>query len=178
MRQATAPAALLGAVETIIDGTLRRTRRRATVAFAVAGVLCGVVAAGVPALALKLDLSAGQVGAVLFVWGLAAFAAMQSLRLVLPVAGHALVLRVAGPAGALGAAAMALAPGFGTVLAAATCFGVAFGALEAAVNAQGAAVERAYGRPLLNGMHAAWAVGAGGAGRSSRCARTSRCPTR
>ncbi|MEV4516738.1 MFS transporter [Dactylosporangium sp. NPDC049525] len=164
MPQATEPAVLPGAVATIIGGTLRRARGRVTVAFAVAGVLCGVVAAGVPALAHKLDLSAGQVGAVLFAWGLAAFASMQSLRLLLPVAGHALVLRAAGPACAVGAAAMAVAPGFGPVLAAATGFGVAFGALEAAVNAQGAAVERAYGRPLLNGMHAAWAVGAGAAG--------------
>jgi hypothetical protein len=164
MRQATGPEALLGAVETIVDGTLRRARVRVTVAFAVAGVLCGVIAAGVPALAHRLDLSPGQVGAVLFGWGVAAFAAMQSLRLVLPVAGHAAVLRAAGPACAVGAAAMAAAPGYGLLLTAAAGFGIAFGALEAAVNAQGAAVERAYRRPLLNGMHAAWAVGAGGAG--------------
>ncbi len=166
MRQAAEHAgpALFGAVETILDGTLRRARGRVTLAFAVAGVLCGVVAAGVPALAGKLGLSAGQVGAVLFAWGLAAFVAMQALRLVLPVAGHALVVRAAGPACAVGAAAMAVAPGFGSVIVAAAGFGVAFGALEAAVNAQGAAVERAHGRPLLNGMHAAWAVGAGGAG--------------
>jgi hypothetical protein len=164
MRQATETVAVLGVVETIVDGTLRRARGRVTVAFAVAGVLCGVVAAGVPGLAHKLDLSPGQVGAVLFAWGLAAFVAMQALRLLLPVAGHALVLRAAGPACVAGAVAMAVAPGVGLVLAAAAGFGVAFGALEAAVNAQGAAVERAYGRPLLNGMHAAWAGGAGGAG--------------
>jgi hypothetical protein len=159
MRQATYEAHLAPLAPVQI-----RARARATVMFAVAGVLCGVIAAGIPALAHRLDLSAGQVGAVLFTWGVAAFAAMQALRLVLPVAGAAPVLRIAGPACAVGAVAGAAAPGHGALLVTAACFGVAFGALEAAVNAQGAAVERAYDRPLLSGMHAAWAVGAAVAG--------------
>lgn len=41
---------------------------------------------------------------------------------------------------------------------------MAFGAVDVAMNAQGSAVERAYGRPLMNGMHAGWCVGAISAG--------------
>ncbi|GAB3846306.1 hypothetical protein ACFPIJ_39385 [Dactylosporangium cerinum] len=166
MRQATDDThpVQLTPVRTVVVAPPRRARTRVTLMFAVAGVLCGVIAAGIPALAHRLDLSAGQVGAFMFTWGVAAFAAMQSLRLVLPLAGAATVLRIAGPAGAVGAVAVAAAPGHGPLFVAAAGFGVAFGAIEAAVNAQGAAVERAYDRPLLSGMHAAWAVGAAVAG--------------
>ncbi|WP_345389299.1 hypothetical protein [Nonomuraea salmonea] len=43
-------------------------------------------------------------------------------------------------------------------------FGMAFGVMDVAMNAQGSAVEQAYRRPLMNGMHAGWCVGAISAG--------------
>ncbi|WP_344746048.1 MFS transporter [Streptosporangium vulgare] len=49
-------------------------------------------------------------------------------------------------------------------MAASGLFGMAFGAVDVAMNAQGSTVERAYGRPLMNGMHAGWCVGAISAG--------------
>lgn len=57
-----------------------------------------------------------------------------------------------------------MAPSFPLAVAASGLFGMAFGAVDIAMNAQGSAVERAYDRPLMNGMHAGWCAGAIGAG--------------
>jgi hypothetical protein len=37
---------------------------------------------------------------------------------------------------------------------------MAFGVMDVSMNAQGSVVERAYGRPLMSGMHAGWCAGA------------------
>lgn len=52
-----------------------------------------------------------------------------------------------------------LAPGFGWLLAALGLFGFANGMMDVAMNAQGVAVERTLGRPVLSGMHAAFSFG-------------------
>ncbi|MFD0470551.1 MFS transporter [Nonomuraea thailandensis] len=59
---------------------------------------------------------------------------------------------------------MALAPDLPLLMVAVALFGMAFGTVDVAMNAQGSAVEQAYGRPLMNGMHAGWCVGAISAG--------------
>lgn len=140
---------------------LRRARLGVTVTFALAGGLVGVFTARIPALIEKLSISAGQLGVVLFVWGLGAICATQALRFVMARIGSACVLRSAAPLYAVCVLLVGFAPSYELLLLEVGLFGVAFGAVEAAANAQGSAVERAYGRPLLNGMHAGWPVGAG-----------------
>ncbi|MFI7539282.1 MFS transporter [Streptosporangium sp. NPDC049376] len=143
---------------------LRTARTGAVLTFVLAGLLCGSMTVRIPALSDKLGLSEASIGVTLLVWGLGALVTMQSMRGVMARLGSRSVLRVGAPLCAVTLALLALAPTYPLLLVAAALFGMAFGAVDVAMNAQGATVERAYGRPLMNGMHAGWCVGAISAG--------------
>ncbi|WP_214104631.1 MFS transporter [Acrocarpospora catenulata] len=139
---------------------LRTARLGAFLTFVIAGVLCGTFTVRIPALADRLGMAEGEVGMVLLAWGLGALVSMQALRGVLARTGSGAVLRVAGP---LCAGSLLLVGYVGSVpalVAVAAANGLAFGAMDVAMNAQGSAVERRAGQPLLGGMHAGWCVGA------------------
>ncbi|MFI7146270.1 MFS transporter [Nonomuraea sp. NPDC050022] len=143
---------------------LRIARLGAVLTFVLAGLLVGTMTVRIPALTDKLGLSESAVGLILLAWGVGALITMQSMRRVMSRAGSKTVLRIGGPLTALGLVGVAFAPNLPLLLVAATFFGMAFGMVDIAMNAQGSTVERAYGRPLLNGMHAGWCVGAISAG--------------
>ncbi|MEU8267602.1 MFS transporter [Sphaerisporangium sp. NPDC049002] len=143
---------------------LRTARSRAILTFVLAGLMCGTFTVRIPALTDKLGLSEASVGVVLLSWGLGALVTMQSMRGVMARAGSRSVLRVGAPLCAASLLGVAFAPSFPWMVVAAGLFGMFFGAVDVAMNAQGSAVERAYGRPLMNGMHAGWCVGAMSAG--------------
>ncbi|HEY8480538.1 MAG TPA: MFS transporter [Spirillospora sp.] len=139
---------------------LSRARWGTFLTFALAGLLTGVWVTRLPALAVKFGASEGEVGIVVLAWGIGAIAAMQLLGGPMSRFGSRAVLRVALPLTSLSFAAVALAPGYGTLLAAVVLFGMTFGVTDIAMNAQGSAVERAYRRSVMSGMHAGWCVGA------------------
>ncbi|MFI6450079.1 MFS transporter [Streptosporangium amethystogenes] len=143
---------------------LRTARTGAVLTFVLAGLMCGSMTVRIPALSDKLGLSEASVGVTLLVWGLGALITMQSMRAVMARFGSRSILRVAAPLTATALALLAVAPSFPLAVAASGLFGMAFGAVDVAMNAQGSVVERAYGRPLMNGMHAGWCAGAIGAG--------------
>ncbi|MGW0478709.1 MFS transporter [Nonomuraea sp. NPDC003214] len=143
---------------------LRMARYGAVLTFVLAGLMVGTMTVRIPALTDKLHLSESMVGTILLVWGLGALVTMQSMRRVMARAGSRTVLRVGGPLTALSLVGVAFAPDLPMLLGAVTVFGMAFGMVDIAMNAQGSTVERAYGRPLMNGMHAGWCVGAIAAG--------------
>ncbi|MBT2231109.1 MFS transporter [Nonomuraea sp. NEAU-A123] len=143
---------------------LRIARYGAVLTFVLAGLLVGTMTVRIPALTDKLGLSESAVGVVLLAWGVGALITMQSMRRIMARAGSKTILRIGGPLTALGLVGVAFAPNLPLLLAASAFFGMAFGMVDIAMNAQGSAVERAYGRPLLNGMHAGWCVGAISAG--------------
>src|SRR5690606_29034588 len=128
--------------------------------FALAGLLTGVWVTRLPALAVKFGASEGEVGVVVLAWGIGAIVAMQALGGPMSRAGSRAVLRVALPLTSLSFAAVALAPGYASLLAAVVLFGMTFGVTDIAMNAQGSVVERAYRRSVMSGMHAGWCVGA------------------
>ncbi|GAA3951950.1 MFS transporter [Actinomadura viridis] len=139
---------------------LFRARLGTFLTFALAGLLMGVWVARMPALAGKFDTSESEIGIVVLVWGLGALVAMQGLRTVMARAGSRTMLRVALPLTAVSYVLVAVAPTYGLLLAAVALFGMAFGITDIAMNAQGTVVEQAYRRPIMNGMHAGWCVGA------------------
>ncbi|MFF0307914.1 MFS transporter [Streptosporangium sp. NPDC004379] len=143
---------------------LRMARTGAVLTFVLAGLMCGSMTVRIPALSDKLGLSEASVGVTLLVWGLGALVTMQSMRRVMTRFGSRSVLRVGAPLCAATLALLAFAPTYPLLLVTAGLFGMAFGAVDVAMNAQGSAVERTYGRPLMNGMHAGWCVGAISAG--------------
>ncbi|MEV4012250.1 MFS transporter [Nonomuraea angiospora] len=144
--------------------SLRSARYGAVLTFVLGGLMVGTMTVRIPALTDKLGLSESMVGAVLLVWGLGALVTMQSMRRIMARAGSRAVLRIGGPLTALGLVAVAFAPNLPLLMVAVAFFGMAFGTVDVAMNAQGSTVERAYGRPLMNGMHAGWCVGAISAG--------------
>jgi predicted MFS family arabinose efflux permease len=139
---------------------LSRARLGTVLTFALAGMLCGIWVSRTPALADRFGLSDGSVGVAILVWGIGAIIAMQGLRGVMARAGSGAVLRVAAPLTAASMLLIALAPTWPLLLAAVTLFGMAFGVTDIGMNAQGSAVERSYGRPVMNAMHAGWCAGA------------------
>ncbi|MFC5830275.1 MFS transporter [Nonomuraea insulae] len=143
---------------------LRSARYGAVLTFVLAGLMVGTMTVRIPALTDKLGLSEATVGTILLVWGLGALVTMQSMRRVMARMGSRAVLRAGGPLTALGLLGVAVAPDLPLLLVAVAVFGMAFGTVDVAMNAQGSAVEQAYGRPLMNGMHAGWCVGAISAG--------------
>ncbi|MEW1845955.1 MFS transporter [Nonomuraea angiospora] len=144
--------------------SLRSARYGAVLTFVLGGLMVGTMTVRIPALTDKLGLSEATVGAVLLVWGLGALVTMQSMRRIMARAGSRAVLRIGGPLTALGLVAVAFAPNLPSLMVAVAFFGMAFGTVDVAMNAQGSTVEQAYGRPLMNGMHAGWCVGAISAG--------------
>ncbi|MDL4770651.1 MFS transporter [Actinomadura xylanilytica] len=139
---------------------LRRARLGTGGAFLLAGLLTGVWNTRLPALQTAHELSTRQVGLVIVVWGVAALAGMAALRRLMARRDSRVALRVALPLSAAGLGLCGQAPSYPLLLAAVVVFGAAFGAAEVTVNAQGSAVERASGRPVMNGMHACWSLGA------------------
>ncbi len=139
----------------------RRGRVAVTTALGVAGGVVGVFTARIPTLVDRLAMSNARMGMVLVVWGLGGLVAMPVMRVVLPRAGSAAVLRVAPLLCVLSLAVVGTAPTYGLLIAQAGLFGAAVAAAEVSAQTHGVAVERAYGRPVLGGMHAGWPVGAG-----------------
>ncbi|MEU6413542.1 MFS transporter [Microbispora sp. NPDC046933] len=139
---------------------LRKARHGAVLTFVLAGLMCGTFTVRLPALADRLRLPESSVGLTLLSWGLGALLTMQLMRVVLARIGSRGVLRAAAPLCAASLVLVAFAPSLPVLAVAAALFGMAFGAVDVGMNAQGSAVERAYGRPIMSGMHAGWCVGA------------------
>ena len=140
--------------------TAPRAARVATAAFF---LLCGVGVASwvvrIPAIQRALAIDVGTLGLVLL--GLSAGALVS-----MPLAGRQVARRGSRPvtrAGALAFAASlplpALAPDPAALAAALVVVGAANGVLGVAMNAQAAAVERAYGRPIMASFHALFSLG-------------------
>ncbi|KAB8191198.1 MFS transporter [Nonomuraea phyllanthi] len=72
--------------------------------------------------------------------------------------GSRLLLRVAQPVVALAVVLVGLAPNVPLMLPALLVFGLGVGAVDAGINMQGVAVERRYGKQVLNGFHCVWSV--------------------
>ncbi|MEV0200905.1 MFS transporter [Nonomuraea sp. NPDC050691] len=68
------------------------------------------------------------------------------------------LLRAAQPTVAAAVVLAGFAPSVPVLLVALLVFGLAVGAVDAGINMQGVAVERRYGRAVLNGFHCVWSV--------------------
>jgi fucose permease len=142
-----------------VDRAIRRARLGVSAGFLLYGAAIGTWAARIPAVKADLSLGEGELGSALLAMaaGTLAGARLGSLPVERFGSGH--VTRVVTPVLCLGLAGPGLAGDLGGLVVALVCFGLASGLLDVAVNAQGVAVERAYGRPLLSGMHGLWSLG-------------------
>lgn len=137
----------------------RRARAAIAITFAVNGVLIGSWAPRIPALKDQLHLSAGALGLALLAPALGTVLAARTVGARTARHGTAAVTRVCGVLYCLLAWAPGAAINLATLWFALLVWGMAMGAMDVAMNAQGVSVEGYYGRPVLSSFHAIWSIG-------------------
>lgn len=136
-----------------------RQARMATFAvFAVQGLSFATLLTQVAALQNKHGLSEGDLTLLLLVVPVLAGAGSVTAGTLAARKGSKWLLRLSQPAVAVSVVAAGLAADVPQLVAALVLFGLAVGAVDAGMNMQGVAVERLYGRAVLNGFHAAWSA--------------------
>ncbi|MFI7628817.1 MFS transporter [Microbispora rosea] len=138
---------------------MRRARAAVTAVFAVNGALIASLAVRTPSLKTDHELTAGLLGLLTALVGVAALAATQVAGRLAARIGSAWVVRIAAVALPLALLGVGLAGGPVHLAAAMLLVGAANGLLDTAMNAQAVMVERAAHRPIMNGCHAAWSIG-------------------
>ncbi|MBF6339012.1 MFS transporter [Nocardia abscessus] len=138
---------------------LRRARAAVAVLFALGGFVFAGWAVRIPAVAQRLHAAPGELGLALLAMSVAAIATMSAGGVICRRWGGARVAAVA--AGMLSATVVLppLATSVPQLAVALTVFGVAFGALDVAVNTVAVDLVTALDRPLLPALHAANSLG-------------------
>ncbi|WP_298282537.1 MFS transporter [Acidocella sp.] len=127
--------------------------------FVMAGIGISVWAIIIPLTKIRFGISDAALGGVLFMGGLGGVAVMPLAGLLVARLGSRAALALAGGAMALLLPALSAAPSAGWFTAILFVYGAVFGTLDAAMNAQGAVVERRAGRLLMSGFHACYSLG-------------------
>src|ERR671921_735976 len=136
--------------------------------FLIHSTVSGTWAPRLPAIKESLDLSDGELGTALVGLAVGLVAGTRLAGLPVDRFGSRPMMRVGFPLLAGTLLLPGLAESGATLFAALLVLGVASGALDVAMNAQGIEVERRLGRPILSGLHGLWSVGLGlGAGAAA-----------
>jgi MFS family permease len=142
-----------------VSASPARARVALTLVFAANGVAFGTLAARVPAIKDRVELSDGELGLALLFIAAGALLAFPLVGRLIAAAGSRPVTRAGLVLMPSALALVALAPTLPTLMAAAVALGAANAALDVAMNAHGVAVERRYGRPIMSSLHAGWSIG-------------------
>lgn len=146
-------------MNTLTTADVRAARVAVSVIFGVHGAVTGTFAARIPWIADHVHADAGGLGLALL------FASVGAV-VTMPFAGrlvHRVRARIVAPAlmvaWCLAIIPAAIAPTVPTLCLALFVQGAAAGCADVAMNAQGVAVERAYGRSIMSGLHGMWSLG-------------------
>ncbi len=137
-----------------------RARWAVTAVFLCNGMTIASLQIRVPSLKIGHAMTDAQLGLVLAAFGVAAMVAMQLIGSLATRLGSALIIRVATVLLPMALVGVGLAGTVPELVAAVVLLGVVHGMLDVAMNSHAVAVERVRGRPIMNGCHAAWAIGA------------------
>ncbi|MFF7234932.1 MFS transporter [Streptomyces collinus] len=137
----------------------RRAKWAIACLFCFLGLQYATWAARLPALKARLDLGAGELGLLLMACGAGAAASFPLVAHLMRRLGSRRLSLVS--ALCLTALLMALSavPDYPLALLVICADGVAVGCLNVAMNAQGAALEKAYGRTAMSQLHATFSAG-------------------
>ncbi|MBW8483502.1 MFS transporter [Actinomadura sp. PM05-2] len=138
---------------------MRRARRAATVAFLAHGLIAAAWVARIPQIKGHLGLSDGVLGLALLGAPAGVVAATRAAGPAIARWSSRTVTLAAGAAGAAAVVAIGLSWNLPSLVAALLALGASLGMMDVGMNAQGVAVERRYGRPLMSGLHGAYSVG-------------------
>lgn len=136
----------------------RQARIATFVAYAVQGLSFATLLTQVANLQDKHRLSEGALTLLLLVVPVFAGVGSVAAGSLAARRGSKALLRVAQPTVAAAVVLAGVAPDVPVLLVALLVFGLAVGAVDAGINMQGVAVERRYGRAVLNGFHCMWSV--------------------
>ncbi len=138
----------------------RRARFVVSAVFFLTGFCWANWAARIPEVQSNLGLSAGALGIGLFGASVGTVAGLPLAGWLLPCYGSAMVTRLAVLAFCATIVLPTLAPNLLLLFLALFICTVSSGVLEVAMNTQAAAVELAYGRPIMSAFHALYSLGA------------------
>src|SRR5688572_19330477 len=145
---------------TVSTATATRARWAITAVFAANGMWIASLAVRTPSLKLDLGLAPWQLGLTAAAFGVAAVVAMQRTGGLTARVGSATIVRAATLVLPIALVGVGLAPSFAALTVVLLAFGAVHGTLDVTMNAHAVAVERILGRPIMNGCHAAWSIGA------------------
>jgi MFS family permease len=144
---------------------LRRTRVAVLAYFFVLGMGGATWAARLPAIKESLHLTDGRLGLALFAVPAGAVLTLTISGRLTDAFGAVRVMRIAGLAVPAALIPIGLAADLPLLMIALACYGAVAGLLDVAMNACGARLEVAYGRPILSSLHAGYSIsGLAGAG--------------
>jgi MFS family permease len=136
-----------------------RQRLAISIAFLAFGAACGSWVPRLPAIKDQLKLTDGQVGLALLAFAAGAVAGAALSRTILARGARRFVrIGTFAVCGAL--IGPGLATGLTTLITSLVVLGICVGFLDVLENAQAAELERNTGRPLINGFHGFWSLGA------------------
>jgi len=142
-----------------VSGQLRRARFSAATVFFYQAFLIASWASRIPQIKAATGLSDGMFGLALLSAPLAGIAAMRPVSRMVARLGSKRLIRVSLiPYAALTILLADARNGLWLTIALA-CIGAVGDALNVSMNAQGVEVERGYGRPQMNGLHACFSAG-------------------
>ena len=142
-----------------LEEDLRRARWGVYGVFFVAGAVLASWVPYIPLVQRRLGLGEGDLGAALLAMTGGALVGVGASRALIERIGSKALTATAGGLFCLLLPAPILAPSFWALAAALFGFGCVFGALDVAMNAQAALVQRAAGRSLMSGFHGLYSVG-------------------
>ncbi|MFI1718072.1 MFS transporter [Streptomyces sp. NPDC053513] len=141
------------------DARLRRGRGSLAVSFFVQGVTFALLVTRIPAIQDQYGISDGLLPAFLAAVPILAGVASVATEKVVARVGPAVVLRWAQPFVLLALLSVGLGSELWHAAVALGLFGIAVGALDASMNMLGVSLQRAYGRSIMLGFHAAYSLG-------------------
>ncbi|WP_157249448.1 MFS transporter [Nonomuraea typhae] len=136
----------------------RMARTGTFLAFAVQGLCFATLLTQVAAIKGKHGLDEGELTLLLLIVPVLAGLGSVGAGVLAARMGSKRLLRLAQPVVAAAVVLAGFAPNVPVLLVALLVFGLGVGAVDAGMNMQGVAVERRYGRPVLNGFHCVWSV--------------------
>ena len=113
----------------------------------------------IPAVQARLALTPGELGLTLFGTAAGALVAMNLSGYLAARFGSRSVTTIAALSLCLMLPLLALAPTLPALVTTLVLFGASNGSMDVAMNTQAVAVERQYGRPILNSFHACYSFG-------------------
>jgi MFS family permease len=143
-----------------VPAELRTARVAVTTVFFANGVMNASWAPYIPHIKSDLELSARGLGFVLLAMAFGAVASMPAAGFLVERYGARPTLAAAVALGYAALPFVLLAPTPLALAGVLVALGASTGVTDVAMNANGAAVEHRYGRPILSSLHAFWSIGA------------------